>query len=100
MAQNTEAARKRGGSPTALLEYTARGLEAPRSRHTWNWGRWCGTGAKAQAHLRRHIIEAGDLVGTRAPGEQGALRGVQQLLEDKQPIALGGGSTITSSSPA
>ena len=32
MAQKTDAARKRGGSPTALLEYTALGFEAPLMR--------------------------------------------------------------------
>ena len=33
-AKKTLAAKKRGGSPTALLEYTARGLDAPRRRAT------------------------------------------------------------------
>jgi hypothetical protein len=35
-AKKTELARKSGGSPTALLENTARGLGAPRNRDTLN----------------------------------------------------------------
>ena len=36
MAQKTDAARKRGGSPTALLEYTALGFVAPLMRKKLN----------------------------------------------------------------
>ena len=36
MAKNTDDARKSGGSPTALDEYTARGFDEPLSRLTLN----------------------------------------------------------------
>ena len=67
MAQKTDAARKRGGSPTALLEYTALGFDAPLKiqlgNHTPRHCCRCHClPEQADIELGRHVIEAWDLV--------------------------------------
>ena len=67
MAQKTDAARKRGGSPTALLEYTALGFEAPLKiqlgNHTPRHCCRCHClPEQADVELGRHVVETWDLV--------------------------------------
>ena len=43
---------------------------------------------EADVELGGHVVEAGDLVGARASGEEGTLGGVKQLLHNKKTVTL------------
>ena len=73
MAQKTDAARKRGGSPTALLEYTALGFDAALKiqlgNHTPRHCCRCHClPEQADVELGRHVVETWDLVSAWTSG--------------------------------
>ena len=52
-------------------------------------GPWVGgSPEEADVELGGHVVEAGDLVGAWASGEEGALGGVKQLLHNKKTVTL------------
>ena len=52
-------------------------------------GPWVGSPSEeADVELGGHVVEAGDLVGARASGEEGTLGGVEQLLHNKKTVTL------------
>ena len=50
---------------------------------------WVGRASEeADVELGGHVVEAGDLVGAWASGEEGTLGGVKQLLHNKKTVTL------------
>ena len=83
MAQKTDAARNKGGSPTALLEYTALGLDAPLNiQPNDKYLQHCisttlslrlnnlslSSPEQADVELGRDVVEAWDLVSAWTSG--------------------------------